>query len=79
MADEALVSTSVPRKCRGFVLLRTLPADQVLGEETAGVLAANQSVNLVLVQERGFWTSTTLQVVRQAGRGCVILLTEWAR
>lgn len=71
MAEVTLVAAAieVARLVVGFVLARSVVADQLLGQDAARVLATHELVQRVAVGSGSRRAGTKLEVVRQT-RGC---------
>jgi len=66
-AQVAFVAVAVPGLVRGLVLPIVVPADEVLGDETARVFGPNESENGLAVEVGGAGTGTSLEVMGHAG------------
>lgn len=80
VAEVALVGAAVPRHAGGLVRRgRPVPADELLGDEAAGILGPHRLVDPVAVQGRGARAAAALEVVREARSRRVAALAEGAR
>lgn len=80
VAKVAFPRTTVPGPLADLVrdVRVTLPADEVLGEESVGVLGAHEAVQLVTAQMGRLGAGPALKMVRQPGGGGKSLATERA-
>lgn len=78
MAKVALIGGSVPSPTGRFVtgVFRPGPPDEFLGDEPAGILGADETVDLVPVEIRSSRAAAILKVVGHAGGSRVAVATE---
>jgi hypothetical protein len=67
MAEITLEVVPVPRLRVGFVARRARPADELIREDTAWVLASDFPVQLIAVEVRPVGTRSRLEVMGETG------------
>jgi hypothetical protein len=78
VAEVALPRTSVPGLVGGGPLLGASVTDELLGEDTFGVLVTDQVVKLVAANV-SLWAAVPFEVVGESRRSGAATLAEWAQ
>lgn len=79
MTKVALVAVAVPGESRGLVLVRSIPANKVLGHDALPVHSSQRTVDLVTIEIRCLRTGAGLKVMRQTSGRDVCAVAEGAR
>lgn len=78
-AQVTFIDMSVPRPLGRFILDRAVPADHVLRDGFALVLAADETVELIAVEAPGLGATGILEMVRHSSGGGEAATAEGAQ